>query len=192
MAALFAALAELHNALVESLSSCAIIGELEETKPELMRRCGSSVVPIFLHGNFGHVLTNVIFQMRLGFKVEQSLGRWRFLSLYLLSGTFGNLVSVALQPGKVAVGASTSAMGVLGATVVRLLCEEQGPEKQAMLISSFLILIAINLSPHAASRRQARLSSVMRWGRPAQLGNMVRPPKWLWQNGPRALHMPHK
>jgi len=27
-------------------------------------------------------------------------------------------------------------MGVLGATVVRLLCEEQGPEKQAMLISS--------------------------------------------------------
>lgn len=42
-AALFAALAELHDALVESLSSCAIIGELEETKPELMRRCGSSV-----------------------------------------------------------------------------------------------------------------------------------------------------
>lgn len=29
-------------------------------------------------------------------------------------------------------------MGVLGATVVRLLCEEQGPEKQAMLISSLL------------------------------------------------------
>ena len=29
------------------------------------------------------------------------------------------------------------AMGVLGATVVRLLCEEQGPEKQAMLISSW-------------------------------------------------------
>lgn len=107
------------------------------------------VVPIFLHGNLGHVLTNVLFQMRLGFKVEESLGRWSFVSLYLLSGTFGNLVSAALQPAKVAVGASTSAMGVLGATVVRLLCEEQGPEKQAMLISSFLILVFINLSPHA-------------------------------------------
>lgn len=107
------------------------------------------VVPIFLHGNFGHVLTNVLFQMRLGFKIEEMLGKWRFLSLYLLSGTFGNLTSAVLQPAKVAVGASTSAMGILGATVVRLLHEEPGPEQQAMLISSFLILIAINLSPHA-------------------------------------------
>eukprot|EP00913_Durusdinium_trenchii_P022492 g21129.t1 len=69
-------------------------------------------MPIFLHGNFGHVLTNVIFQLRFGFKIEQLLGQSRFLFLYLASGTFGNLLSAALDPGKVAVGASTSASAV--------------------------------------------------------------------------------
>lgn len=56
--------------------------------------------PIFLHGNLGHLITNLLFQLRLGFKVENLLGPKRFLALYLLSGTFGPLSLAFLSSEK--------------------------------------------------------------------------------------------
>jgi len=109
------------------------------------------VSPIFLHASFPHIITNTLFQLRLGYKVERFLGGASFTKLYLLSGVFGNLVSVAQNPFKLSVGASTSGMGILGATVASLGFEANmsSTSAKATLVSSGLILAAINISEHA-------------------------------------------
>lgn len=73
------------------------------------------LTPIFLHGNLNHLFMNAFIQMRLGFKIEKFLGASRFAVLYFGSGVIANFVSFSLDPVKLAVGASTSVFGVVGA-----------------------------------------------------------------------------
>jgi len=73
------------------------------------------VTPIFLHGSVNHLFMNAFIQMRLGFKIEKFLGASRFALLYFGSGIIANFVSFSLDPVKLAVGASTSVFGVVGA-----------------------------------------------------------------------------
>mmetsp|Transcript_4058 Transcript_4058/g.8789 ORF Transcript_4058/g.8789 Transcript_4058/m.8789 type:complete len:326 (-) Transcript_4058:47-1024(-) len=77
--------------------------------------------PIWLHAGLGHLVPNILLQMRMGFAVESQLGSSRFTSVYVLSGIFGNLISAAAQPLKMSVGASTSVLGLFGASTA-LLC----------------------------------------------------------------------
>jgi membrane associated rhomboid family serine protease len=69
---------------------------------------------MMLHANGLHIFFNLFFQSRVGFSVEQDLGPKRFMMLYMFCGFFGNLISVLVDPYKLAVGASTSAFGLLG------------------------------------------------------------------------------
>jgi membrane associated rhomboid family serine protease len=74
----------------------------------------------FLHGGLGHVLGNCWFLWVFGGNVEDRLGRWRFLVLYLLSGVAAAAVQVmasADSPWPV-MGASGAISGVLGANLV--------------------------------------------------------------------------
>lgn len=74
------------------------------------------VLPIFLHATAQHLFLNTFFQCRFGFAVERVLGPRNFLCLYLMSGAIGNLFSAAWDPWKLAIGCSTSALGLLGAS----------------------------------------------------------------------------
>ncbi|CAE7175481.1 ROM3 [Symbiodinium pilosum] len=106
------------------------------------------LAPTFLHASFSHVLTNVIFQLRLGFSVEESLGHWRFAVLYFTTGAFGSLMSAAMTPQTVAVGASTSALGLLGALLARAYLGETA-QSHGLAVSSIAILILVNSGPQA-------------------------------------------
>jgi len=70
--------------------------------------------PMMLHVSILHLLFNLIFQLRIGFGIEKQFGRRKFGLLYLSCGVLGNLMSVAMSPFKIAVGASTSGFGMLG------------------------------------------------------------------------------
>lgn len=109
------------------------------------------ITPIFLHGSNAHLITNILFQGRLGFGVESWLGSRRFAVLYLVSGALGNLFSAALNPFKLSVGASTSVMGVIGAlaapTIVKW-CTNQ-PHNKMMLRTPLIILLLSNISDSA-------------------------------------------
>merc|ERR1711971_207726 len=74
----------------------------------------------------------------------------RFLVLYLLSGAFGNLVSAALDPWKLAVGASTSGLGILGATLACLIqnWEDYPPQQRKWLLYVVIMLLCLLLSSH--------------------------------------------
>ncbi|MET7638818.1 rhomboid family intramembrane serine protease [Streptomyces sp. NPDC005438] len=71
---------------------------------------------LFLHGNWIHLLGNLLFLSVFGGLVEQRLGRWRFLACYLTVGCCTMLSYAAVYPDstQTLVGASGSISGVLG------------------------------------------------------------------------------
>ncbi len=72
----------------------------------------------FLHGNFEHVLGNMIMLYILGIGCEHAFGPWQFLVIYVVSGLCGSLLS--LTGGRVSVGASGAIFGLAGALVATL------------------------------------------------------------------------
>jgi len=108
------------------------------------------LAPMFLHANCSHVMSNVLFQLRVGFLVENMLGKSRFALLYLGSGMIGTLISAAVSPERMAVGASTSALGLLGAFLAKYnLGESTSAQSQAIAHSTPLILLMVNVAPEA-------------------------------------------
>eukprot|EP00397_Hematodinium_sp_SG-2012_P039716 GEMP01043401.1.p1 GENE.GEMP01043401.1~~GEMP01043401.1.p1 ORF type:complete len:346 (+),score=79.36 GEMP01043401.1:152-1189(+) len=79
------------------------------------------IFPMMLHANGLHIFFNVFFQSRIGFGIEKQFGRRKFMLLYLFCGFFGNLMSVAWDPFKLAVGASTSGFGLVGVWLAEVL-----------------------------------------------------------------------
>jgi len=93
----------------------------------------------FLHAGVLHVALNMFALAQLGPVLESSLGRARFLALYLLSALGGSVLFYALAPpATLAVGASGAIFGLFGAyyVVVRRLGGPTG---------SILTLLVINL-----------------------------------------------
>ena len=50
----------------------------------------------FLHGGFFHLLINCLMIWFAGRQIEESLGKLKFLSLYLIAGVFGGLLQSVL------------------------------------------------------------------------------------------------
>jgi len=69
----------------------------------------------FLHGDFMHLLGNMIFLIICGFAVEAAIGAWFFLALYLASGIAGGIffALLDLKSETPLVGASGAISGVM-------------------------------------------------------------------------------
>ncbi len=57
------------------------------------------VLSIFLHGSWGHILSNMLFFHVFGNNVEDSMGHVRFAAFYLLCGLAAAATHVVLNPG---------------------------------------------------------------------------------------------
>lgn len=73
------------------------------------------IVPIFLHGNFLHLLFNSMAMIQAGPLAEQAYGRPRFMILFILSGAIGFALGTYASPGNISIGASGSLFGLIGA-----------------------------------------------------------------------------
>jgi membrane associated rhomboid family serine protease len=67
---------------------------------------------MFLHGNFQHLLGNMVFLFIVGYMVEEALGKRRYLLFYLLSG-IGACACYALVSSQSMIGASGAISGVM-------------------------------------------------------------------------------
>lgn len=78
------------------------------------------VSSLFLHGGFVHLFGNLIYLWVFGGAVENALGRWRFLLLYIACGAVGSITHTVLFPHSTipSIGASGSIAGILGAFLV--------------------------------------------------------------------------
>ncbi len=76
---------------------------------------------MFLHFGVMHLLLNCLSLWEAGQLVERMYGRWRFVTIYLIAGLTGNLLSLVLQGNQaVSGGASGAIFGVYGAALIYL------------------------------------------------------------------------
>jgi len=78
------------------------------------------VTSMFLHGGWMHIIGNMWFLWIFGNNVEDSMGRFRFLVFYLLTGLVAAGSQILLNPTSPlpTVGASGAIAGVMGAYIV--------------------------------------------------------------------------
>ena len=72
---------------------------------------------MFLHGGLVHLLFNCYALFVIGSQVENFLGRFKFLIIYLVSGISGALFSMIFGGNYASIGASGAIFGVMGALV---------------------------------------------------------------------------
>ena len=87
--------------------------------PQLMRynyQIWRFIMPMALHADLVHLLSNTLSLVLLGQSLEQDLGSLNFSLLYFLSG-FGGILFSALCDDNMAVGASTCIFGLIGSYV---------------------------------------------------------------------------
>lgn len=72
---------------------------------------------IFLHGGLVHLLFNCYALFVIGAQVENFLGRFKFLVIYLVAGISGALFSMIFGGNYASIGASGAIFGLMGALV---------------------------------------------------------------------------
>ncbi|OPY66613.1 MAG: Rhomboid protease GluP [Syntrophorhabdaceae bacterium PtaU1.Bin034] len=88
------------------------------SKPELLPYNFLTIfTSMFLHGGFLHIIGNMMYLWVFGNNVEDSIGHFRFLVFYLVSGLVAALVQFSFDPTShiPMIGASGAVSGVLGA-----------------------------------------------------------------------------
>ncbi|MGH2706474.1 MAG: rhomboid family intramembrane serine protease [Actinomycetota bacterium] len=75
---------------------------------------------MFLHGGFLHLAGNMLFLWVFGNNIEDTLGRVRYVTFYLVTGLAAGMAHVLTNPGSIipTLGASGAISGVLGAYIV--------------------------------------------------------------------------
>ena len=73
---------------------------------------------MFLHFNFEHILMNMLSLFIFGKIVESIIGSWRMLIIYIISGLYGNFVSLSFNTTTISVGASGTIFGLIGSIFV--------------------------------------------------------------------------
>jgi membrane associated rhomboid family serine protease len=77
--------------------------------------------PVILHSGVVHLLFNMLWQVTIALRCEVFWGIWRVAIIYILSGIGGNLLSCALEPESIGVGASSCLSGIFTAMLVDLI-----------------------------------------------------------------------
>lgn len=73
----------------------------------------------FLHGGISHLLFNMIGLLFFGVFIEKLFGRYKFLSLYLVSGVLANILfHIFYNPIVPSLGASGAIFGILTAVAI--------------------------------------------------------------------------
>ncbi|MFN7621945.1 MAG: rhomboid family intramembrane serine protease, partial [Acidobacteriota bacterium] len=75
---------------------------------------------MFMHGDWGHLLGNMLYLWIFGDNVEDRLGHARYLAFYLVCGLLASLTHIYLGPRSLipSLGASGAIAGVLGAYLI--------------------------------------------------------------------------
>jgi membrane associated rhomboid family serine protease len=73
------------------------------------------VTALFLHANWLHLTMNGSALWMFGAALEKTLGRWRLLAIFLVSGAVANFVSAEIGQYDVSVGASGGIFGLVAA-----------------------------------------------------------------------------
>jgi rhomboid protease GluP len=135
------------------------------------------ITPMFLHSPtmLLHIVFNMYALFSFGPGLERYYGHGRFLTLYLLAGFTGNVLSFVFSPAP-SLGASTAIFGLLGAEAVFLYQNRRllGRGAQSALIN-LVVIAALNLVLGFSS------GFVDNWG---HIGGLLGGTLFAWLGGP--------
>jgi membrane associated rhomboid family serine protease len=78
----------------------------------------SALSSMFMHADFWHLFSNMLYLWTFGRRVEDACGSWRYLTFYMICGLLADIGSVVMTPGVSdvpSIGASGAIAGVMGA-----------------------------------------------------------------------------
>lgn len=78
-------------------------------------------ISLFLHSSFSQIIGNLLFLWVFGKTVERSLGRQRYLMLYLAAGIFAGMIQIFMESklDMPVVGANGAISAILGAYIIK-------------------------------------------------------------------------
>jgi rhomboid protease GluP len=106
------------------------------------------VTSLFVHGGMMHLLLNMFSLWLLGLMLEQRVGHWRLLAVYLASGIAASLATVGYHAGGInSTGASGAIFGLYGFMLVLLLSKKMVLDKsdRRAMLGLVVYLVLSNL-----------------------------------------------
>lgn len=104
------------------------------------------ITSMFLHFNFEHILMNMLSLFIFGKIVESIIGSWRMLIIYIISGLYGNFVSLSFNTSTISVGASGAIFGLIGSIFVIMYLSKNFNKKMiGQLLIALVVLIGFSL-----------------------------------------------
>jgi rhomboid protease GluP len=76
------------------------------------------ITSIFIHASIFHLAGNMLFLLIFGLRAEEMFSLPEYLTIYLVGGLIGNLLSLGFGPIFVSVGASGAIFALFGACVI--------------------------------------------------------------------------
>lgn len=118
---------------------------------------------MFLHGDILHLLFNMYALWALGGTLEKILSKPKFLSLYILSGLGGSVLSTLMLDNTVSIGASGAIFGLVGALIGYVIKYRNMFRQGALTNLLFIVLInlAWGLQPGSGIDNFAHLGGVI-------------------------------
>lgn len=105
------------------------------------------ITHFFLHFGFSHLFNNMISLLILGYSVELSMGKVRYIILYFLSGILAGVTSIVynmyIGQESVSCGASGAIYGLMGALLVLLIVGNRG--KWSSEVPRYLLYIGVSI-----------------------------------------------
>lgn len=101
----------------------------------------------FLHFSLTHLIGNMIVLIYIGSLIEEKLGKWNFLFLYLLTGIMASMASVMWHINTIAGGASGAIFGLFGILLALLSTNFYEASVRRALLISTAIFVGYNLIP---------------------------------------------
>jgi len=100
----------------------------------------------FLHGGIIHLLLNMYGLFIGGIMVELALGRWKFLSAYLVAGIAGSAASYYFHDEVLSVGASGAVFGVFGMALGMLSVPDGKTKERLKMLGNLAFYVIISLA----------------------------------------------
>lgn len=146
--AMFAA--ELARGGSENIATLSRLGAMWPDAILILHQWYRLVTAMFLHAGWPHITMNLLALAVIGPWVEQSLGRWRYLILYIATG-IGSMAAVLqfmrwgwIKPDML-VGASGAIMGLIGGTAALLAIgwRRKGSRLAARRLGFVILIVAL-------------------------------------------------
>jgi rhomboid protease GluP len=100
---------------------------------------------MFVHVSIEHIFGNMLFLLIFGLRAEDAFNPTEYVSIYVLSGLTGNLLTLLYGPYMVSAGASGAIFGIFGATLIYMRRAYHQSIMTALLFAFFFLIINIGV-----------------------------------------------